>query len=160
MAIVRLHMNAAQKRLASRWILATTTVVIVLLSAQWMLEVWDYLRWPAWVLLVIAAVFSRKSIPTWNERWDRINETAQRHPFVRVWLAVYGLLLATGVFWVLKTNLDVIDNFGMAFFLLLFIGLLAPFIIADQVDRYRALGAQSNPTVDSDARERRARGSP
>ena len=153
-------MNTAQKRLAGLWATAIIAVVIVLLSAEWMLEEWDYLRWPALVLLAIAAAFHRKPLPSWGERSQRINETVQRHPFIRVWLAVYGLLLAIGVCWTLKTHFDLINGLGTAFFFLLFIGLVAPFVIADQVDKYKALGAQSNPTVDPDARKRRARGSP
>jgi len=90
-ANVRLRMNTAQKRLAGLWATAIIAVVIILLSAEWMLEEWDYLRWPALALLAIAAAFHRKPLPSWGERSQRINETVQRHPFIRVWLAVYGL---------------------------------------------------------------------
>jgi hypothetical protein len=139
-------MNTAQKRLAWQWAAATVAVVAVLLSAQWILEEWDYLRWPALVLLIIASAFHRKPLPRWSERSQRLNETVQKYPLIRVWLVLYGLFLAVGVFWVLKRHFELIDS--PAVFFLLFIGLLAPFLIADQVDKYKALGAQSNPTVD------------
>jgi len=151
-------MNIAQKRLALLWMVAAISLAIFLLAADWILDRWDYLRWPALALLFVAAAFHRKPMPTREERSQRLNDTVRRHPLVRTWLAVYGLLLAVGIYWVLKTHFDLID-LGSAFFFLLIIGLLAPFVVAGQIDKYKELGAQSNHPADSDERKQRARGS-
>lgn len=152
-------MNGAQIRLVFLWIMTALLLTAFVSSARWLFEMWHYLKWPVFVLIVVAAAFSRQRRLSWDERSAQITAIVRQHPFIRVWLVIYGLLLAAAIFWALSTSFDIRGQLGPGGLFLSVIGLPAPFVIAGQLDKYRALGAQSDPPVD-DARKSRARGSP
>ena len=147
-------MNAAQIRLVFSWIMWTLVLTLFLLSARWLYEA----KWPAFLLLLVV-VFSPRLTWLYRGEWI-ISDMVRKHPFIGVWLVIYVLSLSAAIFWVLKTGFDVDKQLGPAGVLLPILGLAAPTVIAGQFDKYKELGAQSNPTVESDARKNGARGSP
>lgn len=157
-------MNAAQIRLVFSWIIGTLVLTILLLSLRWLFEKW-FLSFFL-LLLAFLFLFDRRPIfpPVTFDRWGEWRgewaDMVQQHPFIRVWLIIYVLSLSAAIFWVLLTGFDVLKHFGPAGLLLPILGLMAPAMVARELDKYRALGARSNPTVESDARKSGARGSP
>ena len=128
-------------------------MLCVLLLSEWIMEHWDVLRWPLLLAILISVGVGRKRS---NAEGGLRNfaELADRYPLIKVWLAVYGLALAAGGGWVIYQSYNLLDHLGVGVVLLLFVFLLAPFLVAQQIDRYRELGGQSNKKIQATQKSR------
>jgi hypothetical protein len=131
-------MNKAQRKLVILWVISFITFILIVLSSDLIIIRPKTLFWQlhevyAFVIVILLIRYYKVWI-----------DAVRRYPIIIIWLAIYGIAVAVGMFFEIFENIDLIDKFGKEVFFLGIAPLFLPFIIVDQIDEYRALGEQSN----------------
>ena len=102
-------------------------------------ENWSALRWPTFIITMIIALFDNNK-HSHSEGRFQINRIAEENPWVKIYLAIYLIIISIGTNYVIYNNikLDVGAN-G----LMLATGLLAlPILIIQQKEAYINAGKE------------------
>ena len=136
-------MNKAQRKLVILWVISLIIFILMVINSDWIVENWKGLQLPVIILISIAVVFSKRCYK-WGDGSKKTNDAVQRYPIIKTWLAVYGIAIAAGIFITISKNIDLIEKFGNGGVFIAIAPIFLPFLIVEQIDRYRALGEQSN----------------
>lgn len=132
-------MNKAQKKIVNRWLLMSFAIILLITFSDFIQTNWDTFRWPAFIGIMVLSLFHKSSRSHSEGRFE-LNRIAEENPWVKIYLAIYLIIISIGVNYVIYNNikLDVGAN-G----LFLAIGLLAlPILIIQQKEAYINAGKE------------------
>lgn len=139
MLIVRFKMNKQQKKIVNRWLLMILIVLSLIIFSGFIQENWATLKWPTFIIIMIIALFDNNSHSQSEGRFQ-LNRIAEEYPWVKIYLAIYLVIIAIGTNYVIYNNIKL--NVG-ANGLMLAIGLLAlPILIIQQRENYINAGKE------------------
>lgn len=134
-------MNSAQRRLVGKCAVMASLVVAFVVFEHWITENWSWLEWVALpVMVVVAAVEGRPEKPPNIERW------ANSHPFIKPWLVVCALVIASIAVATTQTSFRIPGQWTLRVIVLVFLVMLGPFAIVGVRERYRELASDNDAT--------------
>ena len=144
-------MIQAQKRLVHFWLAIVMLILSALVFDKWNVEHWSAIRLPMLFLVLVFAVRQGNKLANFDRAKGRalFLKPYQRFPFLKTCLALYGVSLAIFIDYIFMADSHVLEHAGTFVIVLLIAPFLLPSIVVNEMDKFRALGEQSNPAFQS-----------
>ena len=134
------NMTKAQKKIVSGWSVIVSLIITFSVFNDWILENWDTIRWPAFIVILIFAALSNKKHSTADGRFQ-INRVIEENPWIKIYLAIYSSAITIGAIYVIFNNIKIEAGFVELFTAM---GLLIlPIIIIQQKEAYLNAGKEA-----------------
>jgi len=128
-------MTNSQRNLVLSWLLGLIVILVLVFNANWVVKHWAILQWPSLIIILLLVASSKRQFKL-GDGSEQINSAASRYPFIKVWLLVYILFIVLGLIYVSINSYNITEELGYGVALLLFLPVLLPFIIVEQIDKY------------------------
>jgi len=128
-------MTKAQRKIVCGWVVIALLVCLFLIFSELILEYWDYIKFP--MLIVIIVIVSLSKQRSRHKQWDgmsKLNRIVEEYPWVKVYYAIYCLLIAIIVNYIIFN--DIILEVSVKEYFLPFALLILPIIIVQQKEAY------------------------
>jgi len=134
-------MTKAQKKIASGWVLIIFLLVNWAIFDEWILEHWEIIQWPLFTAVFIALMFSNAKKGAGEGRQE-INRIVKENPWIKIYLAIYGIALAIGVNYIIFNNINISKQVGTFELLCTILLLILPIFIIKQKEAYIEAGKE------------------
>ena len=133
-------MTAKQRRLIYKSVAFVVALALVIGFFPWAVE-HSWVRWPLLAAIVIAAAFEKRPRnPPDIEGW------VTAHPWVKVWLAICGLVIAALAYTTTHSSLRLEEMLGERSVMLLLLVTLGPLGAVGVWETYKSYGEENNAT--------------
>jgi len=132
-------MTKAQKKILLGWAIMATLLLAILLFDDWILEHWEAIKWPSLILILVIVTLSKKKSTTRNGR-EEINRIVEENSWIKIYLALYGIVLAIGTSYVIYNSINISEKGGVFEMLGAIILLILPIFIIQQKEAYIEAG--------------------
>lgn len=140
-------MNPAQKKLVAMWCGLLLLGVIATVNHRWILDNWDWIRWPAFAAILLMAARVGQDNAGWGEPGKKLTDFLNSNPMLKVWVVFYVLCILSFLVYGLTRGIEFHKSPG-SWMLLGFGPLFLPLLVAAGYQRYRRLATQSNHRSD------------
>ena len=135
------RMTKAQKKIASGWVLIIFLLVNWAIFDEWILEHWKIIQWPLFAAVFIALMFSNAKKGAGEGRQE-INRIVKENPWIKIYLAIYGIALAIGVNYIIFNNINISKQVGTFELFCAILLLILPIFIIKQKEAYIEAGKE------------------
>ena len=143
-------MNQAQKKLVAMWGGFLLLTVIASVNHRWVLDNWDWLRWPVFAAILSLAARGGKETMGWGEPGKKLSDFLKSYPMLKGWVVFYVLCVLLFLAYGLVQGIEFHKSPG-SWLLLGFGPLFLPLLVVAEYQRYKRLGIQSNHRFNKDA---------
>jgi len=134
-------MSKKQKMIVGTWAAIFFTLVLLAIFDEWVQENWDSIRWPSFIIILIIAAFSQKQgQASVSEGRHNINEIVNNHPWIKLYMIIYCLIVAIVCFNVVSKGVNLSESIGTIELALAIFGIMLPIFIVQQIQLYRDAG--------------------
>ena len=136
-------MTYRQKTIITLWMAILISLVLLAIFDDWVLENWDAIRWPSLIVIFIIAGLSQSKNPSSLDHGrNDINEIVSSHPWIKLYIAIYCLIVAVTCFVVLSKGINISESVGTVELMASVFGIMLPVIIVQQIRLYKSAGKQ------------------
>ena len=135
-------MTPAQRSLHTKWVIAATVLLLVVVFDDFVESNAGWLRWIFFAGMVFAS-FGQSRSRSELEREGRANlaSLVESAPWLKVWFTVWGAVALFGAIYATRRDVDLFQLFGgIRFLVLSFAVLIGPVIVLNERRRFRELG--------------------
>ena len=132
-------MTRAQRKIIFNWCLVVALLIIASIFNEWILKHWETLKWPAFAVLFFVGVL-QKNRPSRAEAHLKFNQVFDEHPWIKIYIAVYGIAIAIVDYYAISHQINLVENlnfFELSGAILL---LLLPIFIIKQKEAWDEAG--------------------
>jgi hypothetical protein len=101
-------MTKAQKKIVFNWCVVVALIIIFSIFDDWISNNWETLKSPAFAALLFVGALS-KNKPTRAEAHLEFNRIIDEHPWIKIYLVVYGIAIAIGDYYVMTNHINLIE---------------------------------------------------
>ena len=157
MSLVVRFMNKAQRKVVIAWVSLSVLLILGAIGHEWLLDNWNWAKWPALILLILIVAGSGREGIGWSEPGRSLGSFIEEHPALKAWamLCVFGVLIS--FVYALFARIELYEIAG--YLLIAAIpSLLGPLLFISERERYRRLANKSNHSFNSNAAKKRGSG--
>jgi hypothetical protein len=135
-------MTSAQRQLRTKWTFAALALCLMLIFNDYLEQNAEWLRWIAFVGIVIAVAGERRSRSEIRaEASAGLTELVESAPWLKVWFSFWAFIFFAGAIYVTRNSIDLFNLVGGFRFLLLSLAVLVgPVVVLTQRRRFKELG--------------------
>lgn len=120
-------MNAKQKGIMVIWLTVAGMLVSLGFAEDWLLNHWNTSKWPALLLVLLIITLARRHEgPAGDQGWCNLNETIDQHPWIRLYMAAYCLVIVGGAITIIVKNINITEFFGAMELTVALVGIMLP----------------------------------
>lgn len=128
-------MTKAQKKLVSGWLLVLGLVICAIIFGDWIRDHWEIIKFPMLFVIIIAALFGKhRPQDARAEGRIQLNRIVEENPWVKVYLAIYTLLIAIASGYIIFNHIKLELRFMVLFIPIIL--LVLPIVIIQQKEAY------------------------
>ncbi len=130
-------MNKAQRKIVRGWVIATLIIFIALLNGSWVMEYWDIIKFPMFIVILIIATFSRNK-PKYGqleEGRSNLSRMVEENSWLKIYYAVYVFLISLALIYIVIIKVKLTEDVSLLFIPMLLV--ILPIIIIQQKEAYR-----------------------
>lgn len=130
-------MNTAQRKIVRGWVIAALIIFIALLNGSWVMENWDIIKFPMFIVILIIATFSgnKPKYGQLEEGRSNISRMVEENSWLKIYYAVYVFLIILALVYIVINKVKLTADPSLLFIPILLV--IFPIIIVQQKEAYR-----------------------
>jgi ATP/ADP translocase len=136
-------MTKKQRRLIYKWLIALTAFVVLLVFEDKLIGNAAWVRWVLFGGLIVAVTLTRSRLSL-EPASVGMNQIVNTYPFIKLWLVVWGLVIAVVVVLVTHSAIRLEEIFGFRIIAISILLLVGPILWLSERERFRKYGEEND----------------
>ncbi|MES9854924.1 MAG: hypothetical protein ABW170_24220 [Candidatus Thiodiazotropha sp. L084R] len=136
-------MNHSQKKLLAMWFVLLVFIVFSIANHVWILNSWDWLKWPVLFVGITVSVWGGREAQGWGRPGVKLVDFVETYPGLKIWVVFYTLSILLFIAYSLNQGIEFHKSPG-TWLLWGFVPLLLPLFAVSEYQRFKRLGHESD----------------
>ena len=134
-------MTNRQKVIIVLWVVIFISLLLLSTFDEWIMDNWESIRWPSLIAILFMAALSQPKEPSsLKQGRQNINQIANSHPWIKLFMAIYCLIVAIVFFSAINRGINLSESMSTIELMISIIGIMLPVFIIQQIQLYKNAG--------------------